>query len=250
MLLGLLAAAIGGLIAGSLVDTLAWRWVAGRPLAARFCCEDCANALERRDLVPVVSWLRLHGRCRHCEQPIARRHPLIEGLCAAIFVAVAIARGDDGAELALGLALVCFLVPLALIDLRTRLLPNRIVAAAAMTAIVLGVLLDASGEPERLIAALAAGGFLLLTAVAVPRGMGMGDVKLAAVLGLFLGRDVAAALAFALVAGVVVGVVIMRRKGIAEGRKEAIAFGPFLALGGVLALLFGDGLVDAYVSSF
>jgi leader peptidase (prepilin peptidase)/N-methyltransferase len=142
------------------------------------------------------------------------------------------------------------LVPLALIDLDTHLLPNRILLPAAVAAVVLGVLLDRSGEIERLLAGLLAGGFFLLTAIAYPRGMGLGDVKLAAVLGLFLGRDVAAALAFALVAGVLAGVVVMRRKGIAEGRKQAVPFGPFLALGAVFALLFGAGLVDAYVGTF
>ena len=198
----------------------------------------------------MISWLRLRGRCRHCDAPIARRHPLVEALTAAAFVAVAIARGDDGAELVLGLVLVAVLVPLALIDLDTRLLPNRILLPAAVAAVVLGVLLDASGEGERLLAGLLAGGFFLLAAIAFPRGMGLGDVKLAAVLGLFLGRDVAAALLFALLAGVLAGVVIMRREGIAEGRRQAIAFGPFLALGGLFALLFGDALVDAYVASF
>jgi len=177
-------------------------------------------------------------------------HNNVEGLTAAAFVAVVVARGDDGAELVLGLALVCFLVPLALIDLDTRLLPNRLTLPAAIAAVFLGTLLDPSGEVERLLAGLVAGGFFLLTALAFPRGMGMGDVKLAFVLGLFLGRGVAAALLIALVAGVLVGVAIMRRRGVAEGRKEAIAFGPFLALGGMLALLFGDGLVEAYVASF
>ncbi|MEA2190528.1 MAG: leader peptidase (prepilin peptidase) / N-methyltransferase [Solirubrobacteraceae bacterium] len=250
MLPGLVAAALGGLIIGSLADTLALRWASAKPLRARFRCPRCEHPLGRRELVPVVSWLRLHGRCSACEQPIARRYPLVEATTGAIFVAVALARHDDGAQLLLGLVLVAVLVPLALIDLDTRLLPNRILLPAAVAAVVLGVLLDRSGEVERLLAGLLAGGFFLLTAIAYPRGMGLGDVKLAAVLGLFLGRDVAAALAFALVAGVLAGVVVMRRKGIAEGRKEAVPFGPFLALGAVFALLFGAGLVDAYVGTF
>jgi len=251
MLLGLVVAALGGLIIGSLLDALALRWVGERPLAtAHFACPRCDHALARNDLVPVVSWLSLRGRCRHCGEPIARRYPLVEAVTAAAFAGVVVARGDDGAELVLGIALVCVLVPLALIDLDTRLLPNRILLPAAVVAVALGTLLDPSGEVERLLAGLVAGGFFLLTALAYPRGMGMGDVKLAFVLGLFLGRDVAAALLIALVAGVLVGVAIMRRRGVAEGRKEAIAFGPFLALGGVLALLFGEALVDAYVRTY
>ena len=251
MLLGLVAAALGGLIIGSLLDALALRWVGERPLAtARFACPRCDHALARNDLVPVVSWLRLRGRCRHCGKPIARRYPLVEAVTAAAFAGIVIARGDDGAELVLGIALVCVLVPLALIDLDTRLLPNKLTLPAAVVAIVLGTLLDRSGEVGRLIAGAAAGGFFLIAALAYPRGMGMGDVKLAAVLGLFLGREVGAAVLIALVAGVLVGVAIMRRKGVGEGRKTAVAFGPFLALGGLGALLIGEPLVDAYLGTF
>jgi leader peptidase (prepilin peptidase)/N-methyltransferase len=120
---------------------------------------------------------------------------------------------------------------------------------AAALAVVLGLALDPGGEVERLIAGAAAGGFFLVAALASPQGMGKGDVKLAAVLGLFLGREVAAALLVALLAGVVVGVAIIARKGAAAGRNTAIPFGPFLALGGVVAVLAGDVLVDAYVTT-
>jgi leader peptidase (prepilin peptidase)/N-methyltransferase len=137
-----------------------------------------------------------------------------------------------------------------LIDLDVRLLPNAITLPAAVVAIVLGAVLDPSGEVERLLAGAAAGGFFLIAALAYPRGMGIGDVKLAAVLGLFLGRAVAAALLVALVSGVLVGVAIIARKGAAEGRKTAVPFGPFLALGGLVALLAGDLLVDAYLGTF
>ena len=250
MLFGILLAALGGLVVGSLADTLALRWVGERPLRARFHCPRCEHPLGRRDLVPVLSWLRLHGRCRACEEPIARRYPLVEAATAALFVAVVLARHDDGAQLVLGLVLVAVLVALALIDLDVRLLPNRILLAAAVVALGLGALLDPSGEVQRLLAGLLAGGFLLLAALAFPRGMGLGDVKLAAVLGLFLGRDVAAALAFALARGRARRHRDHAPQGIAEGRKEAVAFGPFLALGGVFALLFGEGIVDAYVGTF
>jgi leader peptidase (prepilin peptidase)/N-methyltransferase len=120
---------------------------------------------------------------------------------------------------------------------------------AAVVAIALGTLLDPSGEIERLIAGAGAGGFFLVAAIAYPRGMGMGDVKLAAVMGLFLGREVAGALFIGLMAGVVVGAVIIARKGAREGRKTAVAFGPFLALGGIVAVLAGEALVDAYVGT-
>jgi leader peptidase (prepilin peptidase)/N-methyltransferase len=141
-------------------------------------------------------------------------------------------------------------VPLALIDLEHRILPNRLTAPAAVAAIVVGTVLDPGGEVERLIAGAAAGGFFLLAALAAPGGMGMGDVKLAGVLGLFLGAAVAPALLIALLAGVVVSVGVIYRKGMAGGRKTAIPFGPFLALGGIVAMLVGTGLMDSYLSTF
>jgi len=251
MFFGVLLAALGGLVIGSFVCLVAYRLPRGESLVTpRSRCPHCEAPVRPRDNIPVVSWWRLHGRCRDCKKPISRRYPLVEGGTAALFVAVTIAQYDHAAELVLGLALVAFVVPLALIDLDTRLLPDRIMLPAAVTAIVLGLIVDAPGEPGRVLAGAVAGGFFLVAALAYPRGLGIGDVKLAAVLGLFLGREVAAALLVALLAGVLVGLVIIRRKGLAEGRTTAVAFGPFLALGGVFALLFGDGLVDSYLSSF
>ncbi len=212
MLLGIVVAALGGLICGSLLS-------------------DASLRLPRGE-------------------SISQRRPLVKAICGVLFAAVFIARHDDGSGVVLGLALVCFLVPLALVDLDTRTLPNRLTAPAAIVAIVLGALLDPGGEPERLLAGLLGGGFLLIAALAFPGGMGMGDVKLATVLGLFLGREVAVALLVALVAGALVGLVVIRRKGAAEGRRTAVAFGPFLALGAVVALLFGEAIVDAYLGSF
>jgi leader peptidase (prepilin peptidase)/N-methyltransferase len=250
MLLGLLFAALGGLLVGSFLNVVAARLPAGESLLTpRSRCPSCGHAVRPRDNVPVISWLRLHGRCRDCDAPISRRYPLVEGGTALLFVAVVAVHHDDAAKLVLALVLVAFLVALALIDLDTRLLPNRLTLPAAVVAIVLGTLLDPSGEIERLIAGAGAGGFFLVAAIAYPRGMGMGDVKLAAVMGLFLGREVAAALFVGLLAGVVFGVIIIARKGAREGRGTAVAFGPFLALGGIVAVLAGDAIVDAYVGT-
>jgi leader peptidase (prepilin peptidase)/N-methyltransferase len=251
MFFGILVAALGGLVAGSVLNVVACRLPAGRSLLAPASrCPHCEHLVRPRDNVPVLSWLVLRGRCRDCRAPISRRYPLVEAGTGLLFAAVVVARHDDAGGLVLGLALVAFLVPLTLVDLDTRVLPNRMTLLAAVTAIVLGTLLDPSGELERLIASAAAGGFLLLAALAHPRGTGIGDVKLAAVLGLFLGREVAAALLVALLAGLAYGLAIVVRRGIAEGRGTAVGFGPFLALGGVAALLFGRALVDAYLGSF
>jgi leader peptidase (prepilin peptidase)/N-methyltransferase len=251
MVFGILVAAMGGLIVGSLLNVVVARLPAGGSLVTPPSrCPRCEHPVRPRDNVPVVSWLLLHGRCRDCGEPISRRYPLVEAATGLLFAAVVVAHHDDGAHIVLGLVLVAFLVPLALIDLDTRRLPNRLTLPAAVAAVVLGTLLDSSGEVERLVAGVAAGGFFLLAALAYPRGMGMGDVKLAGVLGLFLGREVAAALLVGLVVAAVVGVAIIARKGAAEGRKTAVAFGPFLALGAIAALLVGEPLVDAYLGTF
>ena len=112
---------------------------------------------------------------------------------------------------------------------------------------VLGLALDPKAVPEQLIAGAAAAGFLLAFVLAYPRGMGMGDVKLAGVLGLFLGRSVAVAIFVAVITGTLVGALVMARLGVKQGRKTAVPFGPFLALGGVVALLAGPTIVHWYL---
>ena len=152
-------------------------------------------------------------------------------------------------DLALGLTLVAVLVPVALIDFDHRIIPNKITLPAAVAAVAIGLATKPGGVPEQLIASAAAGGFLLLFALAYPRGMGMGDVKLAAVMGLFLGRSVAVALFAGVVLGAVVGVAVMARVGVARGRKTAVPFGPFLAAGGLMAVFAGPPIVHWYLHS-
>jgi leader peptidase (prepilin peptidase)/N-methyltransferase len=178
----------------------------------------------------------------------ATRPPVVELATAALLAAIVLVDHDDVPRLVLGILLVLFLVPLTLVDLRVRLLPNRLTGPAATVAIFAGTLLDPGGELERLLAGLAAGGCFLLAALASPAGMGMGDVKLAAVLGLYLGGEVAVAVFVALLAGVVFGLIVIARKGTRAGRKTVLAFGPFLALGGAAAVIAGERLLDAYVT--
>jgi leader peptidase (prepilin peptidase) / N-methyltransferase len=147
----------------------------------------------------------------------------------------------------LGLVLLSALVPIALIDLERRIIPNRITAPAAAAALAATLALDPGFMPEQLLAAAAAGGFFLLAAWLHPGGMGMGDVKLAGVLGLCLGRAVGPAILVALVTGALAGAVLIIRKGVRAGRKTAVPFGPFLALGGLVALFAGDAILDAYL---
>jgi leader peptidase (prepilin peptidase)/N-methyltransferase len=248
--MGFAFAALGGLLAGSFLNVVAWRLPRGESLVAPGSrCPGCGAPVRPYDNVPVLSWLLLRGRCRDCRTSISVRYPLVEALCAALAVAVVLAR-EGTHDLALGLALVALLVPIALIDLDHRLIPNRLTGLGAVAALAIGLATEPSGVPEQLGAGAAAGGFLLLAALARPGGMGMGDVKLAGVLGLFLGWDVAVALLVALVAGTLVGIVVIARRGVATGRKTAVPFGPFLALGGVVALLAGPAIVDWYLGTF
>jgi leader peptidase (prepilin peptidase) / N-methyltransferase len=243
-------AAVGGLLVGSFLNVVAWRVPRGESLVSpRSRCPGCGTTIRPYDNVPVVSWLALRGRCRHCGTGISGRYPLVELATAALYVAVVVGR-DGAHDIVLGLILVTVLVPVTLIDLEHRIIPNRITLPAAVAAVVAGAILDPGWVPEQLIAGAAGGGFFLLAALAYPRGMGMGDVKLAGVLGLYLGRAVASAILIALVAGIVVGIGVIAAKGATEGRRTKVPFGPFLALGGVVALFAGNALVDLYLDHF
>lgn len=245
-----IAAGVAGLIVGSFLNVVAYRLPRGESLVSPGSrCPGCGEPVRPYDNVPVLSWLLLRGRCRDCREPIPARYPLVELATGLLYAAVVAAR-DDAGSIALGLILVTALVPIVLIDLERRLIPNLITGPAAVAALAAGLALDVDFVPEQLIAGAAAGGFFLLAALAYPRGMGMGDVKLAAVLGLCLGRAVAPALMIALLSGVLVGGVVMARLGARVGRKTAVPFGPFLALGGVAALFAGDALIDWYSDSF
>jgi leader peptidase (prepilin peptidase)/N-methyltransferase len=212
-------------------------------------CPSCGTPVRPYDNIPILSWLLLRGHCRGCGEPISVRYPLVEALTAALCVG-AVLTHSSAAGIALSVTLILLVVPAALIDLEHRIIPNKITALGAVLALAIGLALDPAGEPERLIAAAAAGGFLLVAALAYPAGMGMGDVKLAGMMGLFLGASVAPALLVALLSGVTLGVVVIARKGAQAGRRIAIPFGPFLAFGALLAVFVGHPLVDVYVNHF
>jgi leader peptidase (prepilin peptidase) / N-methyltransferase len=243
-------AGVLGVIVGSFLNVVAYRLPRHESLITPAShCPQCATPVKPYDNIPVLSWLLLRGRCRSCGAHISARYPLVEAGTALLCVGAVLTHGS-AAGIALSVVLVLLLVPAALIDREHRIIPNKLTAAGAMLALALGTVLDPGGEPSRLIAGAAAGGFLLLAALAYPGGMGMGDVKLAGMIGLFLGAAVAPALLIALLAGVTVGAVIVARKGAKAGRKTAVPFGPFLALGGVVAMLVGQPLVTWYTTHF
>jgi leader peptidase (prepilin peptidase)/N-methyltransferase len=251
MPLALLPAAAFGLLIGSFLNVVAHRLPSRMSLSMPAShCPSCETPIKPYDNIPVLSWLILRGRCRSCAEPIAARYPLVEAGTALLFAAVVAVHHADTAALVLGLVLVAFLVPIALIDLDYKIIPNRITLPAAIVGVVLGTALDPSGEIERLIAGAAAGGLLALPALLRPNGMGMGDAKLVAVLGLYLGAAVAPALFIAFIVGTIIGIAIIMRKGMVPGRKTAVPFGPFLALGAVVGVLAGNELVSMYLSTF
>ena len=241
---------LGGLVAGSFVTVVSHRVPRGASIVGpRSLCPYCGSQIAAYDNVPVISWLALRGRGRCCGERISARYPLAELALGGLFAAVALRFRGDPAELALGLVFVAALVAVTITDLERRVIPNAILVVTAAIGIAIAAVADPASLPERLLSALAAGGLLFTAALAYPRGMGMGDVKLAALMGLFLGRSVAPALLVAFAAGTLAGLAIMAREGMAA-RKRAIPFGPFLALGGLVGMFAGPVLVDAYLGGF
>jgi leader peptidase (prepilin peptidase) / N-methyltransferase len=241
---------LGGLLIGSFLSVVAYRIPRGESaLGGRSHCPECGATIAAYDNVPFFSWLLLRGRCRRCGARISWRYPALELATGVLFALTAAVLWGDTADVVLGLVFVSTLLAITVTDLETRLIPNKILIVSAVLGIVLAAALDSSSLPERAIAAAAAGGLLLLALLIYPRGMGMGDVKLAAVMGLYLGRSVAPALLIALAAGALVGIGMMLSEG-ASARKRAVPFGPFLALGGVVGLLAGDQIVDWYLNTF
>ncbi len=241
---------LGGLLAGSFVTVVAHRVPRGESIVGpRSRCPACGAQIAAYDNVPVFSWLALRGRARCCGEPISPRYPLTELTLGALYAATVLVLWDEPWEVALGLVFVTALVAITLTDLERRIIPNKILIVAAVLGAAIAAIGDPGSLPERAIAAVAAGGVLFAAALAYPKGMGLGDVKLAATMGIFLGRNVGPAILAALLAGALVGLAMIAREG-AAARKRAIPFGPFLALGGVAGLLYGDQLVDWYLGTF
>jgi leader peptidase (prepilin peptidase)/N-methyltransferase len=234
-----------GALVGSFLNVVVHRLPRGESVVRpRSRCPQCGTELAGRDNVPILSWVTLGGKCRSCRTSIPARYPLVEALTATCFAGAAAVNGVD-LDLIWELPFIAALVALAAIDLERHVVPNKIVLPAAVVGAVAAVALRLDSAPE--LAAAGGGALLLLLVVALiqPQGMGMGDVKLAGVLGLFLGLSVIPALLIAFLSGSLVGGVIMARHGVGA-RKRKLPFGPFLAFGGYVALLAGPQLIDLY----
>jgi leader peptidase (prepilin peptidase)/N-methyltransferase len=239
-----------GLILGSFATVVAHRLPRGESVAwGRSRCPSCGETIAAYDNLPLLSWLLLRGHCRHCGGRISFRYPLTELATALIFAATVLVLGtDDPAALALGLALCALLVIVTLTDLERRVIPNSVLGVGAALGIALAAAADPGSLAERVAAGAGAGAVLLCLALAFPRGMGMGDVKLAAVIGIYLGRGVVPAMVIAFGAGSLYGLWLIARHG-PGARKRTMPFGPFLALGGIVGLWWGEAIADWYVGT-
>jgi len=208
-------------------------------------CMSCAKEIAWYDNVPLLSFFVLHGRCRNCAERIPWRYPAVE-LATGLLVAGCVLSFGLTAEAAVAAFFCAALVAISATDLEHRIIPNRIVVPAAAVVLVAQTLVHPS--PEWAIGAFGACAFLLVAAIAYPAGMGMGDVKLALLMGAMLGRTVSVALMLGMFAAMLPAVFLLARHG-TKARKMGIPFGPFLALGSVVALFAGHALLSAYLGS-
>lgn len=245
-----------GLLIGSFLNVVIWRVPRGESIVRPPShCPGCDAELAPYDNIPVVSWLVLRGRCRHCGTPISVRYPLVELASAGLWVAMALRFGATW-ELPAYLVLVSALLALSLIDLDTFLLPNRIVYPLSVALVVLfglaALLDDAGGDFFRaVLGGASAFAFFLIVHLIAPRGMGFGDVKLSFSLGVALGwlswGVVFVGLFLGFLLGAIIGVLLIATN--VKSRRDHVPFGPFLAAGTVLAILFGQALLDLYLGS-
>jgi len=208
-------------------------------------CMACEREIAWYDNVPLLSYGVLRGHCRNCQVRIPFVYPAVEFVTAVLIAGCVLAFGLT-VEAAVAAFFCAVLVAVSAIDLEHRIIPNRIVLPATALVLVANMARDLS--PEWALAALAGSGFLFAAALVYPAGMGMGDVKLALFMGAALGRTVSVALMVGMLAAMIPGIYLLARHG-SKARKMGIPFGPFLALGSVVALFWGDDILHAYLST-
>jgi leader peptidase (prepilin peptidase) / N-methyltransferase len=242
-----------GLMVGSFLNVVIWRLPRGESIVRPPShCPHCDTEIKPYDNIPVLSWVLLRGRCRSCGAGISARYPLVELTCAVLWVAMVLRFGESWA-LPAYLVLVSALLALSLIDFDTFLLPNKIVYPLTVALVVLlglAAVLDDSGDDfvRALLGGAAAFTFFGIVHLISPRGMGFGDVKLSFSLGVALGwiswGSVFLGLFLGFFLGAVVGIALIATR--IKSRRDHVPFGPFLAAGTVIAILFGQVLLDLY----
>lgn len=248
--------ALTGLVVGSFLNVVIWRVPRGESIVSPPShCPGCDQPVRPRDNIPVVSWLLLRGRCRDCGEPISRRYPLVEAGTAVVFVLLALRIGLEP-ELVAFLYLGAVGVALALIDIDVKRLPNVIVLPSYLVAgVLLAIAAVIDGAWEDLLRSVlgmaALYGFYFLLALVYPKGMGFGDVKLAGLLGLYLGwlgwAEVVTGGFLGFLFGGVGGVLLIAVR--RAGRKSMIPFGPYMLAGALVAILWGGALADLYLDT-
>jgi leader peptidase (prepilin peptidase) / N-methyltransferase len=229
---------------GSFLNVVVSRLPLGRSVSTpRSACPHCDAPIRSRDNIPLISYLLLRGRCRDCRAPIGLRYPAVE-LTTAVLAAACFADFGFSLHALAGSIFCAALVAISATDIERRIVPNRVVLPA--TVVVLALMLVWQPSVEWPAAGFGAALFLFIAALAYPRGMGMGDVKLALLLGVAVGRAVPVALMVGMLSALVPSALLFARHGVAA-RKMAIPFAPFLALGGVVALFAGPAVVHWYL---
>lgn len=265
----LVVAATFGLLIGSFLNVVIYRVPLKRSIVApRSACMTCGSQIRPWDNVPVLSWLLLRGRCRQCRSPISARYPLVEGATAVFFAVVAwrfwptdflVMDGVGITVIALTLAAFLYFaaisVALALIDLDTRTLPNSIVLPAY---VVIAALLGSASLVTGDVSAIARAGigaaalFVVYYVLSLTGGMGMGDVKLAGVIGILLGWLGWEALAVGVLASFILGglfgvALLISRRATA---KSGVPFGPWMLAGAWLGIFLGPAIAAGYLALF
>jgi leader peptidase (prepilin peptidase)/N-methyltransferase len=233
---------------GSFLNVVAARLPEGRSLVfPRSSCRACGAEISWHDNVSVVSRLRRQEGCRHGDETVGARSLAVE-VGTALLVAACFLRFGSSPDAVVAACFVSVLVVLSAIDVERRILPDKIVLPSAAAVLAAQIVLHPGQAAEWVLGAIGATLVLFAVFLVYPRGMGMGDVKLCLLLGAMLGASVVVALIIGLVAALVPAVFILARHG-AAGRKMGIPFGPFLAFGAVVALFWGEALLDAYVGT-
>ena len=243
-----------GLVVGSFMTVAVYRLPKGESVVRpRSRCPACGAEIGARDNIPVLSWLLLRGKCRRCGERISAEYPLLELATAGLVVLAAVRYPDPWHAVLVG-GLLSLMPGIALIDLRHRIIPNKLTYPALIlfaVLILLAWLIGDAADPVKAAIGLLLYGGILFVVAAVSRGMGMGDVKLAALIGLVFGslglRFVGVAAAAAIVLG---GLGAVGALAMGKGRKSAIPFGPYLAAGAVVAGLWGEPLASWYIGRF
>lgn len=238
-----------GLCAGSFLNVVIYRLPRGESITLdRSHCPSCGKKLLWHDLIPVLSYLLLLGRCRNCQERISPKYPVVELLTGTIFTVLFLHFGAT-IELLKYLFLCALLVAISFIDLEHYIIPNSLVITGLVGAVLLNIAARDVGVISALIGMLVTSGFLLLVAMVSKGGMGGGDIKLAAVTGLFLGWPLGPfGLFFGAGIGGLVAIFLLLFR--VRGRKDPLPFGPFIALGTFLAILYGFDVINWYLQYF